>query len=298
MGIIYPYPPGLLNWHQLGQSYDHCPSVSQVTLEDMSKIRHYRTTIQRNKGKPVWPVSTRYRKSLGADFTYCAYATHSRNDLFWFLYRSIMSLLSISSELLHLHKDNQPISQCQWINPEEHVSTRIIYHFQNPMNQPGRTCIQTMNLQYIPRNMHTVFALLCFVVVIHWLIFPYPSGLLHWHCGNLTIVPVPAKQPWWIWINTSCEFIMNDCITTTKQSTTKPCAYFLGYTVSLPKASETTLKKTYLRWAPHKTKTKHQIVFYINKQQCSEFPTAAVKLFLPRTRWWQLHWQVQFWCEA
>ena len=72
----------------------------------------------------------------------------------------------------------------------------------------------------------------CFVVVIHWLIFPYPSGLLHWHCGNLTIAPVPAKQPWWIWINTSFEFIMNDYITTTKQSTTKPCAYFLGYTVS------------------------------------------------------------------
>ena len=86
-------------------------------------------------------------------------------------------------------------------------------------------------IQYIPRNMHTVFALLCFVVVIHWLIFPYPSGLLDWHCGNLMIAPVPAKQPWWIWINTSCEFIMNDCITTTKQSTTKPCAYFLGYTV-------------------------------------------------------------------
>ena len=82
-------------------------------------------------------------------------------------------------------------------------------------------------LQYIPRNMHTVFALLCFVVVIHWLVFPYPSGLLHWHCGNLTIAPVPAKQPWWIWINTSREFIMNDCIVTTKQSTTKPCAYFL-----------------------------------------------------------------------
>ena len=88
-------------------------------------------------------------------------------------------------------------------------------------------------LQYIPRNMHTVFALLCFVVVIHWLIFPYPSGLLHWHCGNLTIAPVPAKQPWWIWINTSCEIIMNDYITQTKQSTTKPCAYLLGYTVAL-----------------------------------------------------------------
>ena len=53
-----------------------------------------------------------------------------------------------------------------------------------------------IHVQYIPRNMHTVFALLCFVVVMHWLIFPYPSGLLHWHCGNLTIAPVPAKQPW------------------------------------------------------------------------------------------------------
>ena len=86
-------------------------------------------------------------------------------------------------------------------------------------------------LQYTPRNMHTVFAFLGFVVVIHWLIFPYPSGVLHWHCGNLTIAPVPAKQPWWIWINTSCEFIMNDYTTTTKQNTTKTCAYFLGYTV-------------------------------------------------------------------
>ena len=93
------------------------------------------------------------------------------------------------------------------------------------------TIISDEHIQYIPRNMHTVFALLCFVVVIHWLIYPYPSGLLHWHCGNLTIAPVPAKQPWWIWINTSFEFIMNDNITTTKQSTTKPCAYFLGYNV-------------------------------------------------------------------
>ena len=89
--------------------------------------------------------------------------------------------------------------------------------------------------------MHTVFALLCFVVVIHWLIFPYPSGLLHWHCGNLTIAPVPAKQPWWIWINDSCEFIMNDCITTTKQSTTNPCAYFSGYTVGVRRAAVTAL---------------------------------------------------------
>ena len=92
-------------------------------------------------------------------------------------------------------------------------------------------CMMSLKITVYPKKYAHGFALLCFVVVIHWLIFPHPSGLLHWHCGNLTIAPVPAKQPWWIWINTSCEFIMNDCITTTKQSTTKPCAYFLGYTV-------------------------------------------------------------------
>ena len=86
----------------------------------------------------------------------------------------------------------------------------------------------------ISQEICTRFLLCCALLwlYINWLIFPYPSGLLHWHCGNLTIASVPAKQPWWIWINTSCEFIMNDCITTAKQSTTKPCAYFLGYTVS------------------------------------------------------------------
>ena len=85
----------------------------------------------------------------------------------------------------------------------------------------------------ISQEMCTRFLLCCALLwlYIDWF-FPYPSGLLHWHCGNLTIAPVPAKQPWWIWINTSCEFIMNDCITTTKQNTTKPRAYFLGYTVA------------------------------------------------------------------
>ena len=107
----------------------------------------------------------------------------------------------------------------------------FFFHINNLKWKIRMTFFDWRQVQYMPRNMHTVFALLCFVVVIHWLTFPYPSGLLHWHCGNLTIAPVPAKQPWWIWINPSCEFIMNDCITTTKQSTTKPCTYFLGYTV-------------------------------------------------------------------
>ena len=54
-------------------------------------------------------------------------------------------------------------------------------------------CIFYLFLQYIPRNMHTVTALLCFVVVIPWLIFPYPSGLLHWHCGHFNDCPSASK---------------------------------------------------------------------------------------------------------
>ena len=91
----------------------------------------------------------------------------------------------------------------------------------------------------ISQEICTRFLLCCALLWLYIdLIFPYPSGLLYWHCGNLAIAPVPAKQPWWIWINTSCEFIMNDCITTTKQSTTKPCAYFLGYTVLIMSCHE------------------------------------------------------------
>ena len=128
----------------------------------------------------------------------------------------------LNNELLYLAGIIVVFCEIHSVNQRRQWLITTIYSGRN------RNC-----LQYIPRNMHTVFALLCFVVVIHWLIFPYPSGLLHWHCGNLTIATVPAKQPWWIWINTPCEFIMNDFITTTKQSTTKPCAYFLGYTVPL-----------------------------------------------------------------
>ena len=138
------------------------------------------------------------------------------------------------------NSDISLLKHCRWpINsPHKVPVTRKMFPFHDVIAASERNQIEfelifreKYHIQCIPRNMHTVFALLCFVVVIHWLIFPYPPGLLHWHCGNLTIVPVPAKQPWWIWINTSCEFIINDCITTTKQSTAKPCAYFLGYTV-------------------------------------------------------------------
>ena len=152
------------------------------------------------------------------------------NGAIWFLH--VITCYEFSIEPTNLHQIYIFILAASIENEDHwHWPSRSFGHLtQNSMKQHSTSLLYT-DLQYIPRNMHTVFALLCFFVVIHWLIFPYPSGLLYWHCGNLTIAPMPAKQPWWIRINTSCEFIMNDCITTTKQSTAKPCAYFLGYTV-------------------------------------------------------------------
>ena len=147
----------------------------------------------------------------------------------------------VGLKLIHVSKMGPWWFSCELSNTpsfalEDQVKVALCYWCVTMSTTPWFNMVHNIAIQYTPRNMHTVFALLCFVVVIHWLIFRYPSGLLHWHCGNLTIAPVPAKLPWWIWINTSCEFIMNDCITTTKQRTTKPCAYFLGHTVPTRKA--------------------------------------------------------------
>ena len=96
---------------------------------------------------------------------------------------------------------------------------------------PG-TCIHFDYTVYPKKYAHGFcFAVLCCGYTLTD--FPISIRLTSLALWQTNDCPVPAKQPWWIWINTSCEFIMNDCITTTKQSTTKPCAYFLGYTVYL-----------------------------------------------------------------
>ena len=87
------------------------------------------------------------------------------------------------------------------------------------------------HLQYIPRNMHTVFALLCFVEVIHWLIFATSirlTSLALWQsndCPSASKATLMNMDKYFMWIH--YERLHNH----NKQSTTKPCAYFLGYTV-------------------------------------------------------------------
>ena len=79
------------------------------------------------------------------------------------------------------------------------------------------------------------FHLFCFdvaarLLLANWFmssIYPYHSGLLYWHWGNLMIAPVPVKLSWMIWV---------------KSTTTKPqcnrakhqsCAYLLTYNACL-----------------------------------------------------------------
>ena len=59
-------------------------------------------------------------------------------------------------------------------------------------------------LQYIPRNMHTVFALLCFVVVIHWQIFPYPSVSIPYQsndCPSSSKATLMNMDKYFMWIH-------------------------------------------------------------------------------------------------
>ena len=52
-----------------------------------------------------------------------------------------------------------------------------------------------------PQQLRTQFLFCCDFVCRSF--YPYPSGLPHWHWGNHMIAPVPVKQPWRIWVNSS-----------------------------------------------------------------------------------------------
>ena len=75
----------------------------------------------------------------------------------------------------------------------------VIYH--------GDIVSKILYLQYIPRNMHTVFALLCFVVVIHLLIFPISirlTSLALWQyndCPSASKATLMNMDKYFMWIH-------------------------------------------------------------------------------------------------
>ena len=76
------------------------------------------------------------------------------------------------------------------------LSHQCAHNMQNDFTfKRFATGISTLCIHYIPRNMHTVFALLCFVVVIHWLVFPAPSHYLN-QCWNIVNWILRNKPQW------------------------------------------------------------------------------------------------------
>ena len=90
------------------------------------------------------------------------------------------------------------------------------------------------NSQYrysISQEICTRFVLCCALLWLYIHGFPISirlTSLALWQsndCPSASKATLMNMDKYFMWI------IMNDCITTTKQSTTKPCAYFLGYIV-------------------------------------------------------------------
>ena len=129
----------------------------------------------------------------------------------------------------------------------------------------------TFNTVYPKKYAHGFcFAVLCCgYTLTDFPISIRPISLALWQSDDCPSAR-PAKQPWRIWINTSFEFIMNDCITTTKQSSTKPCAYFLGYTVY--KIQMTLFRKSPWRYVMRK----QQLIYHIHRRIVAACSTVMI----------------------
>ena len=93
------------------------------------------------------------------------------------------------------------------------------------------TLLLRRDVQYIPRNMHTVFALLCFVVLIHWLISPYPSGISPYQsndCPSASKATLMNMDSYFMWIH--YERLHNH----NKAKHNKTVYIFLGIYCTLP----------------------------------------------------------------
>ena len=83
-------------------------------------------------------------------------------------------------------------------------------------------------IQYIPRNMHTVLLLLCFVVVMQSFIMDSHEVFIHIHQGCFAGTGAIVRLPQCQWSKPDGYGKISQCITTTKQSKAKTASIFLG----------------------------------------------------------------------
>ena len=82
-----------------------------------------------------------------------------------------------------------------------------------------------------PKKYAHGFVVLCFVVVMRSFIMNSHEVFIHIHQGCFAGTGAIVKLPQCQWSKPDGYGKISQCITTTKHSKAKPCAYFLGYTV-------------------------------------------------------------------
>ena len=129
---------------------------------------------------------------------------------FWIAMEKLLVKRGPEPNLLRWHCGNHKISNPDWYGYIKHMNFlwNILRRWQYSAMNPGITQ-------------------LCLLWFDTGQLYPYLSGLLHWHWGNHVIATVPVKQPW--------NYAIHDLHKSnkTKQNTTKPCAYSMGYTLDV-----------------------------------------------------------------
>ena len=83
-----------------------------------------------------------------------------------------------------------------------------------------------------PKKYAHGFVVLCFVVVMQSFIMNSHEVFIHIHQGCFAGTGAIVRLPQYQWSKPYGYGKISQCITTTKHSKAKPCAYFLGYTVN------------------------------------------------------------------
>ena len=105
--------------------------------------------------------------------------------------------------------------------------------YTNLLHEPARNVpfvTSTLSTVYPKKYAHG-FVVLCFVVVMQSFMLNSHEVFIHIHQGCFAGTGAIVRLPQCQWSKPDGYGKISQCITTTKQSTTKPCAYFLGYTV-------------------------------------------------------------------
>ena len=115
------------------------------------------------------------------------------------------------------------------------------------------------------------FVVLCFVVVMQSFIMNSHEVFIHIHKGCFAGTGAIVRLPQCQWSKPDGYGKISQCITTTKHSKAKPCAYFLGYTVFRDHTFGTSFF-TWLNFIPG------SISNYIHYQMCHEISQSFPKI--------------------